>query len=79
MGFVESSEVMCNVLSLDHISAMTAPDAIPHNTWTKPIMKTKTTQDGRILTENEALDREDRATTKKIAAEVKDRAILQQR
>jgi hypothetical protein len=55
------------------------PDVIKKKTWSRPVLKTKSTRDSRVLTVNEALDKEERAIQIQASKIVRDAEILQQR
>jgi hypothetical protein len=55
------------------------PDVIKKKTWSRPILKTKPIRDARILTVNEASDKEERVMQIQAARIVRDAEILQRR
>jgi hypothetical protein len=55
------------------------PDVIKKKTWSRPVLKTKPTRDARVLTTNEALDKEERTMQIQASRIVRDAEILQQR
>jgi hypothetical protein len=54
------------------------PDVIKKKTWSRPILKTKPTRDARILTANEALDKQEKAMQIQASRIATDTEILQQ-
>jgi hypothetical protein len=52
---------------------------IKKRTWSRPVLKTKPTRDARILTVNEALNKEETAMQIQASRIVRDAQILQQR
>jgi hypothetical protein len=54
------------------------PDVIKKKTWSRPVLKTKPTRDARILTANEALDKQERVIQIQASRIATDAEIIQQ-